>query len=43
MNSLSIMFKLFFLYDDVGLSTYAKADKRILLFVFVGIAFFLGS
>ena len=43
MNGLSIMFKLFFLYDDVELSTYEKTDKHILLFVFVGIAFFLGS
>ena len=43
MNSLSIMFKLFFLYDDVELSTYEKTDKHILLFVFIGIAFFLGS
>lgn len=43
MNSLSIMFKLFFLYDDVELSTYKKTDKHILLFVFIGIAFFLGS
>lgn len=40
MNSLSIMFKLFFLYDDIELSTYEKADKHILLFVFIGIAFF---
>ena len=43
MNGLSIMFKLFFLYDDVELSTYEKTDKHILLFVFIGIAFFLGS
>lgn len=43
MNGLSIMFKLFFLYDDIELSTYEKTDKHILLFVFIGIAFFLGS